>query len=97
MTSDIQTIKNAVLPILRASGVMKSSLFGSVAEGKTTNSSDIDILIRFRGRKTFFDLLDLKEKLEKRLGKPVDVLTYNAIHPLLRDIIKKQEISILDE
>ena len=38
-----------------------------------------------------------KEKLEKELKKKVDLLTYNSIHPLLKERILKEKVRILQE
>ncbi|MFH1432215.1 MAG: hypothetical protein ABIG84_03275 [archaeon] len=39
------------------------------------------------------DELDIEEKTKRK----VDVLTYKSIHPLLRDIILKEEVRIYEE
>ena len=67
--------------------------FGSVCSDKFNNSSDIDLLIEFEGRKSLLDLVDLKLKLQELLGRKVDVQTYNSLDPLLRDeILNEQEV-----
>ncbi len=53
----------------------------------------IDILVEFKGEKSLLDLVGLKIELEERLGKKVDVLTYNSLHPLLKErILNEQEV-----
>lgn len=75
-------------------GVKKAAVFGSVARGEQTNKSDIDILVQFRGRKSLLDLVGLKFDLEKIFKRKVDVNTYDAIHPLLRDSIMEDQVCI---
>lgn len=58
---------------------------------------DIDILIKFRGKKSLFDLSRLELELEKTLGKEVDVVTYNSLHPLIREQVMKEEVASYDE
>ena len=58
-------------------------------------NSDIDILVKFKGKKSLLDLSGLKIELEKKTRKRVDVLTYNSVHPLLKDKIMKEEARIL--
>ena len=60
-----------------------------------TKSSDIDILIEFEGSKSLLDLVRLKLNLEEALKFNVDVLTYNSLHPLLREQILAEEVEIL--
>jgi len=95
MLKEIQTIKEKITPILKEAGVLKSSIFGSVARGENNPDSDVDILVELPKDKTMFDLIDLEEKLKIKLGKEVDLVTYYSIHHLLRDIIFKEQVQIL--
>ena len=91
----LQQTSKVILPLLRKYGVVKAGIFGSFARGETTKKSDIDILVQFKGRKSLFDLVRLERELKSTLKKEVDLLTYNSIHPLLKDTILKDEIRIL--
>lgn len=95
MRKGIGQIKKMILPILRETGVTRGALFGSFVRGEASERSDIDILVDLPRGKTLFDLADLKNKLEEALGREVDVLTYNSIHPLLKEIILKEQVKIL--
>lgn len=95
MRSGINQIKKKILPILKEAGIKRSALFGSFVRGETAEGSDIDMLVDLPRGKTLFDLADLENKLEEALGREVDVLTYNSIHPLLKEIILKEQIQIL--
>lgn len=88
-------IKKQITPILKEAGVLKSSVFGSVARGEAKPDSDVDILVELPEGKSLFDLIDLQNKLEAKLGKKVDVITYRSVHHLLRDIIFSEQIQIL--
>lgn len=50
-------------------------VFGSVARGDDTDSSDLDILVDTLPGATLFDLGGLQVELEDMLGVPVDLLT----------------------
>ena len=63
--------------------------------GKMTDESDIDILVEFEGRKGLLDLAGLKLDLEDALGRPVDLLTYRSLHPMLKDRILAEQVPIL--
>lgn len=95
MTQNLDEIKNKAIPILKEAGVKRSSLFGSVVRGKAREDSDVDILVEFPKGKSLLDLVKLERKLEQTLGKKVDLLTYNSIHPLLKDYIYKDQFQIL--
>jgi predicted nucleotidyltransferase len=93
MNKQSEQVKNVVVDILKKSGVKKAALFGSVVRDKATQKSDVDILIEFKGKKSLFDLVHLKMILEDALGKRVDLLTYNSLHPLLKKkILDEQEV-----
>ena len=95
MKRKLERIKMRTLPVLRKYEVVKAGIFGSYARGDEKRSSDIDILIKFKGKKSLFDLVGLELELERILKKKVDLLTYNGLHHLLKDKILKEEIKIL--
>jgi len=95
MSKNIQTISRQIMPILKEAGVLKSSIFGSLARGEADEKSDVDILVEFPKGKDLFDLIDLEQKLADTLGLKVDVLTYRSVHHLFRDNIFKEQIRIL--
>lgn len=55
------------------------SVFGSVARGEETPTSDIDFLVEFEPGSSLFDLLHLSEELEALLGVPVDVVSAGGL------------------
>ena len=95
MPEEIQKIQAQIVPNLKEAGVLRSSIFGSVARGEANEKSDVDILVELPRGKTMFDLIDLEEKLAAKLGKKVDLVTYRSVHHLLRDIIFKEQVQIL--
>ncbi len=84
-----------IIPILKRNGVVKAGVFGSYARGEARKKSDIDILVKFRGKKSLLDMVGLSMELEENLGRKVDLLTYGSVHPLLKDRIMKEEKRIL--
>jgi predicted nucleotidyltransferase len=90
----LEDIKTRILPILQEYDVVKAAVFGSLVRGEATDSSDLDLLIEFSGKKSLFDLVNLKLALEEKLQCKVDVLTYNSIHPLIKDTILNEEVVI---
>ena len=95
MTATLKNVTSKVLPVLKEAGVTKSSLFGSYVRGDYRTDSDVDILVELPKGNSLLDLVRLEKKLEKALGKKVDLLTYNSVHPLLKDHIKKDQLQIL--
>jgi uncharacterized protein len=64
-------------------------VFGSYARGEETEKSDFDILVEL-SEPIGWEYVDLKEYLEQILGKPVDLVTKNALKPRLRDSILEE-------
>jgi hypothetical protein len=93
----IQTI---ITPVFKKYGVRKAAFFGSIVRGEATRKSDIDILVEFKEaeNKTLLDLVGLEIELGDLLKKRVDLLTYNSIHPFIKDyILGEQEIFYEEE
>jgi len=88
-------IKEKICPMLQRYDVARAAIFGSYARGEETPSSDLDILVEFKGGKSLLDLAGLKIELEEALGRRVDILTYKALHPLIRGRILKEQEAIL--
>ena len=91
----LRQIAKIVIPILKRNGVVKAGIFGSYARGKQKKSSDIDILIKQKGKKSLLDLVHLQFQLEDKLGKKVDLLDYSAIHRYIKDGILNEEVKII--
>jgi predicted nucleotidyltransferase len=71
-------------PEIRALGVQRLALFGSVARGQARPDSDVDLLVQFLpGAKTYERFLALSELLERRLGHRVELVTVEALSPFL--------------
>ncbi|NVM38526.1 MAG: nucleotidyltransferase family protein [Candidatus Lokiarchaeota archaeon] len=95
MVSQIEKYKEKILAKLKEHEVKRASLFGSIVREEMTDESDIDILIEFKGTKSLLDLGRLKIELEDVLKCKVDVLTYNSLHPLLKNQILAEQVKIL--
>jgi hypothetical protein len=80
--------------IFKEYGLVKAAVFVSYARGEQKKRSDIDLLVEFGGEKSLLDLVGLGFDLERIFKKKVDINTYNALHPLLRDSILKDQVLI---
>ncbi len=89
------SIQRTLLPVLKRHGVSHAALFGSVARGEGKRKSDLDILIEFKGKKSLLHLVALKFELEKKTRRRVDLVTYRALHPAIRDRILSEQVPIL--
>jgi len=94
-----ETIKKQIVPILKSQDIIKASVFGSFVNGEASENSDVDILIEYNkdNKKTLFDFVGLKFDLEKELKRKVDLLTYDSLNPLLKDIILNEQQVIYEK
>jgi hypothetical protein len=73
-------------PALRARGIKRAAVFGSVARGDDRPDSDIDILVEFEpGREgTIYQYVALQEFISSLFDGPVDVIDSAGLKPHLR-------------
>jgi len=79
---------------LRQRGVKTLAVFGSVARGDNTPSSDLDILVEFDRAIGLFEFIRLKYYLESLTTCTVDLVTQDAIRPAMRENIVKEAIYV---
>jgi len=95
ISMELEEIRNKIIPVLQRHDVKRAGIFGSFVREEQKEDSDIDILVEFKGDKSLLDLAGLKIELEEVLRRKVDVLTYNSLHPLLKDRILQEQKVIL--
>jgi hypothetical protein len=76
-----------VIRICKEHDVTMIGLFGSMARGDDTSTSDIDLIVRFAQPKSLIAMIMLEQHLAAVVGRPVDVLTEGSIDPYIRDRI----------
>lgn len=89
-----QEIAKKIIPILKKQGVKKAALFGSQARGDFKKNSDVDLLVELPKKASLLDFIGLKLELEEKLSRKVDLVEYEALHPLLKERILAEQISI---
>jgi uncharacterized protein len=69
---------------IRALGVVRLALFGSVLRGQTHADSDVDVLVQFAaGAKTYDRFFALSELLERCLSRRVELVTTEGLSPFI--------------
>jgi len=92
---ELQKIAKIAVPILKKNGVVKAGIFGSYARGEAKKRSDIDFLVKIKGKKSLLDVVGIQLDLQKKLHKKVDLVEYEEIHPGLKKKILSEEVKIL--
>ena len=80
--------KEKIIEICKRNNISYCAVFGSYARGEATETSDIDLLVKFSKPKGF-NWLDAAFEIEDALGKKVDLVTENGLHPLIRENVLK--------
>lgn len=79
----------------RVYGVTRIGVFGSFASGKSSSSSDIDIVIDMaRERKTLQNFMELKRLLERETARKVDLGFESSLKPVVKENIRDQIIYV---
>ena len=85
-----------LVEICRANDAAMVAIFGSMARGESTPESDLDLLVRFKRRKSLLALVRLERELSEALGRKVDLLTEASISPFIRQRVYS-ELRVLYE
>lgn len=83
-------------PEIRALGVRRLALFGSVARDEAGPDSDVDVLVEFLpGRKSLDRFLALADLLEQVLEREVELVTTEALSPHIGPHILAEAADVL--
>ena len=87
---DILSVLREELPYLtKEFRVIRIGLFGSYANGEQTQDSDIDLLVELDPPVGFFKFIALEDYLSGRLGAKVDLVTPDALKPIMKPYVLK--------
>ncbi|MDF5718831.1 MAG: nucleotidyltransferase domain-containing protein [Rhizonema sp. NSF051] len=91
----LQEKREEIISIAAKHGAYNLRLFGSVARGEETPSSDIDLLIDYDLNKiTAWFPSGLVQDLEILLKRQIDVVTTNFLHYFIQDKVVKEAIPL---
>jgi len=86
---------NAVLDVQKIVEVCKRhdiawcGLFGSMARGEANDESDVDLLVRFATPIGLLTHIAIEHALSDALGRKVDLVTEESLHPLIRENVAR--------
>jgi predicted nucleotidyltransferase len=90
----IKENREAILKISLRHGAKSIRLFGSVARGEASESSDIDILVEVGENPSPWFPGGLIADLEELLGRRVHVVTVGALHSYIRDRVLQEAVPL---
>ena len=90
MTLDeLRQYKEAILKLADEKGAYNVRVFGSVARGEATDTSDIDLLVCYRDGTTVWDAVALWDALQDLLGTDVSLVSEGIDDkPFIDDIMQ---------
>ena len=98
MIKDLRNISEVIKnnsKVLRTNyKVSQLGVFGSVARGDYTQSSDVDMLVEFSKPVDLFEFVELRDFLSDMLNVRVDLVTKSALKPLIKEQILKDTIYV---
>ncbi len=86
--------RELVLETAARYGAYNVRIFGSVARGEETASSDIDFLVSMEPGRSLMDLGGLLYELQNILGVNVDVVTEKGLRTRIRDQVLREAIPL---
>ena len=78
-----------IISIAKEYPVVQLSVFGSRARGDYTDTSDLDLLIKFDSSFTSSQYFDLWDEIESVSGLSVDILSPDALPQLPNSVVSK--------
>ena len=94
---DVSKFETEIAELCRQLKVSRLDIFGSATAEAFGADSDVDVLVRFDrdGGGLFNRYFDLKEELERILGRPVDVVTEESIkNPYFRAEVEQSRKNV---
>lgn len=86
--------RDGIRKIVEKHRAFNPRVFGSVAQGRDTEESDLDILVDPTPETTLFDIGAIRHELLQLLGVPVDVLTPKALPEKFRETVLLEAIPV---
>jgi predicted nucleotidyltransferase len=69
-------------------------IFGSVARGDASETSDVDLLVHFRAGASLFDLIGLQQDTSDLIHTKVDVVSDEGLSPYLARRILSEAVTL---
>lgn len=76
---ELRRRRRSILAVTQRRGARDVRVFGSVARGEATESSDVDLLVRFERGRSLLDQVNLMTELAELLGRHVDVVAEGGL------------------
>ncbi|PSQ76166.1 MAG: hypothetical protein BRD33_03505 [Bacteroidetes bacterium QH_6_63_17] len=89
--------KTELARLCRERGIVFAGLFGSQARADASAESDVDLLVRFDGRRSLIDQARIEREIGEAIGHSVDLVTQQALSPYLRNRVETDLEVLVDD
>jgi len=86
----ISKVKEAIEEDPQRDVIRSISLFGSFLHGDFTEKSDVDLLVDLQKRIGLLSLMAIQNRIEDKVGRPVQLLTKNDLSHFFREEVLKE-------
>jgi predicted nucleotidyltransferase len=92
--ADILKHREEIIATAKRYGASDIRIFGSVARGDATESSDVDFVARFESGRSLFDQGGLLTDLRQLLGVKVDLVSEGALTGRFGQMARKEAVPL---
>ena len=90
MSPFLQQYRDRLLELARNNHIQRIRVFGSMVREDAVEESDVDLLVDLEPGADGLDQGGFQIDAQELLGRKVDVVTVNSIHPLIRDKVLRE-------
>lgn len=94
MLDQVSSQSDALYRALRPLGATRIRVFGSVARGDDSESSDIDLVVDTSTAVSMFDLLRMQREAEAVLGRSVDLVPLDGLKPAVAAAVEREAVAL---
>ncbi|MEO7994413.1 MAG: nucleotidyltransferase family protein [bacterium] len=94
LLAELRAQREDIVALAARHGVSNIRVFGSVARGEATATSDVDLLVDFDYSGSGLRFFALIPALEALLGRHVDLVTVNALNKYFRDLVLSEAVPL---
>ena len=86
--------REEILAVAKRYGASDVRIFGSVARGDATETSDVDLLVRFEPGRTLLDHGGLLMDLRELLGMNVEITSEDSLSGEFEQIVRREAVAL---
>ena len=91
---ELKYYRSQILKLAKQYHAPNVRVFGSTVRDDNTPESDVDFLIDVSPEQTLLDLIAFTRELKELLGCEVDVAQSTVLHPIIRDEVLREAVSL---